>query len=56
MGDGLAANLKMAQDLGVSVDPDNLDSTFTDPTDPDHKICFMLDACHMIKRARNILA
>ena len=34
---------------------DNLHSTLTDPADLDYKICLMLDACHMIKLARNVL-
>jgi len=54
--DGLPANIKTFQQLGCSFDPDNLVTTFTHPSSPDLSVAAVLDACHMMKLARNTLA
>lgn len=54
--DGLPANLKTLQKLGCKVKPNNLDSTFAHPIFNDGAVGAILDACHMMKLARNTLA
>ena len=56
VGDGLSANLKMAQELGCDTNPESMRATFPDPSTEGHDIAFLLDACHMLKLARNTMA
>ena len=54
--DGLPANIKTFQQLGCNFNPDNLITTFPHPSSTDLSIVAILDACHMMKLARNTLA
>jgi hypothetical protein len=54
--DGLAANFSTLKKLGVSFDPISLKCFFPHPSDPSQKVTVMLDACHLLKLARNTLS
>ena len=54
--DGLPANIKTLQKLGCRMKASNIDSTFGHPIFTDGSVAAILDACHMIKLARNTLA
>lgn len=56
VGDGLATNIAMFPKLGVDMMP-NFDRTyFHHPKDPETRIYVTLDAIHMMKLLRNLLA
>jgi hypothetical protein len=50
--DGVKANLAMAEELGCCLDPENLQTSFLDPS-TGQNIAFFADPCHMIKLVRN---
>lgn len=52
--DGAAANLSMLQNLGCSLQPDSLRTSFPHPNTAE-PINVFLDACHMLKLVRNAL-
>jgi hypothetical protein len=54
--DGLAANFSTLKKLGASFDPDSLICFFPHPSDSSQKVTVMLDACHLLKLARNTLS
>jgi hypothetical protein len=54
--DGLAANIKTLQLLGCNLEPDNLRSVFPHPECPSVSVAAVLDACHMMKLARNTIS
>ena len=51
--DGLAANFSTFKNLGASFHPTDMKSTFPHPSDPSEEVAVMIDACHLIKLARN---
>jgi len=53
--DGLAANQKTLENLGCSLDPDNIVSVFPHPECAGSSVAAVFDACHMLKLARNCL-
>jgi len=53
--DGPSAHLTMLKELGASINPDNMNSSFPHPADPHKLVWAFLDACHMLKLARNCL-
>ena len=53
--DGLPANLKTMTLLGSNMDPKCSNNSFPHPECADHMIYPVLDACHMMKLARNML-
>ena len=54
--DGPSTHFTMLRELGASLDPNNLDPSFPDPANADHRIQVMLDVCHMLKLLRTALA
>lgn len=54
--DGAAANITMANNLGVDVMNLPANTAFSHPCLPDVSVQISLDACHMLKLARNALA
>lgn len=54
--DGPSCNFNMFKELGAIIDPLTLQSWFTDPSNINQKVCILLDACHMLKLARNTMA
>ncbi len=54
--DGLAANISTLRKFGISFDPTCFQCSFPHPSDPTQKITVMLDACHLLKLARNTLS
>ncbi len=54
--DGLAANFSTLSKLGANFDPSSFCCTFPNPANPSHKVTVMLDACHLLKLARNTLS
>lgn len=52
--DGLVTNFAMFRRFGASFKPDNLKTYFPNPVDGS-RIYIMLDACHMLKLARNCI-
>ncbi|GFO42646.1 THAP domain containing 9 [Plakobranchus ocellatus] len=52
--DGFSCHFAMLSDLGASMDPENLDTSFPHPSSG-HKIFVILDVCHMLKLLRNIV-
>ena len=55
-GNGLASHRSMLRLLGAKLLPGNLQAYFQHPCDPKSKIYIFLDACHMIKLARNTMS
>jgi DNA transposase THAP9 len=53
--DGLMANQKTLINLGGSLQPSSINSTFPHPCIPDVSVAVVFDACHMIKLARTLL-
>lgn len=51
--DGPSSNLSMLKELGVSLNPDDLNTSFPNPSLPSENIYVFLDVCHMIKLLRN---
>ena len=54
--DGTATHLKMFEELGAELNPDNPKPFFANPSNPDDFVYTILDICHMIKLVRNNLA
>ncbi len=54
--DGLSSNFAMFRLLGASFELSNFKSTFPHPSDPNLSVVVILDACHLIKLARNTLS
>ena len=54
--DGTSCNQQMAAQLGISLDPNNMETTFPHPSDPTVRIAFFFDPCHMIKLVRNMMS
>ena len=54
--DGCSANCSMVTILGGSLNPRNQICSFVHPINPTQQICIFLDACHMLKLMRNLLA
>jgi DNA transposase THAP9 len=54
--DGCSANCAMALQLGARLDAEQPQSSFEHPSDPNERVCIFLDACHMVKLMRNMLA
>lgn len=50
--DGTKCNIAMAEELGCSMDPQNLQTTILDPS-TGQTLYFFLDPCHMLKLLRN---
>ena len=53
--DGCSANCSMVSILGASLEPSNQICSFPHPSSS-QQVCIILDACHMLKLARNLLA
>jgi len=53
--DGHATNQAMVNELGGSLSPSNIRTTFIHSSDPHLKIYIFFDACHMLKLIRNAL-
>ena len=53
--DGPSAHLTMLHELGATITPDNVQPSFPHPANSEKKVCALLDACHMLKLARNCL-
>ena len=55
--DGPSAHFKMFKELGASLEPENLNTTFPHPNHEEkYHIYALLDICHMLKLVRNTLA
>ncbi len=54
--DGLAATLSMLRKLGICLDLNSFQRWFPHASDPSQKNTVMLDACHLLKLARNTLS
>lgn len=54
--DGCSANLSMASQLGCTLNSVNPNTCFPHPADTSQPVYIMLDACHMLKLMRNLLA
>lgn len=54
--DGTSCNLSMLSALGVSLAEPRMKSWFPHPSDPSRRVYAILDACHMLKLMRNLLA
>ncbi len=54
--DGLAANFSTLRKFGISFDPSCFQCSFPHPSDPTQRITVILDACHLLKLARNALS
>lgn len=54
--DGCSANCAMTASLGANLDLDNFCHSFQHPSDSDRLVFIFLDACHMLKLMRNLLA
>lgn len=54
--DGAPCNIKAFESLGAHLKGDNIVSYFLHPCDDSIKVAVFLDACHMIKLVRNLLA
>ena len=53
--DGPSAHITVLNELGASICPLNMNSSFNHPANPGQKVWAMLDACHMLKLARNCI-
>ncbi|KAG0432266.1 hypothetical protein HPB47_021012 [Ixodes persulcatus] len=54
--DGTSCNLSMLSALGVSLAEPRMKSWFPHPSDPSRRVYAILEACHMLKLMRNLLA
>jgi hypothetical protein len=54
--DGLSSNFAMFRLLGANFELSTLKSTFPHPSNPNISVVAILDACHLIKLARNTLS
>jgi hypothetical protein len=54
--DGPSCNFSMFKELGANIDPTTMKSWFPHPVNDQLKVYALLDACHMLKLARNTIA